>query len=250
MQAIVLTRANMREHDQHIRVFSDEYGVLTVFARGVKKPTSKNSIALEPGTRADLQLVSKQADLAYLGSAVALRTIVHVRNDLRAMLVLDYGLRMIEQICVQPEPDPRLFELIETWILMLEAYPKYATDLLIWFLFLLLDHLGFSLQVSHCQVCGMEINYQTDTHIRSVVEDGGVLCEACQLIQRIHTREHVVPVSKELARMMKQVRRLGMLGAHECVFSDELRIAYYDHMLHALRVHTERPLGRMVFSTV
>jgi len=115
MKAIVLSRRNFREFDQVISFYSLSEGKLEVLARGVKKITSKNSSALEPGCLAEVEIIFGK-DIKHLGSARILEFYKNIRIDLEKSLALKFVLGLFDKVVQVEEVDKSLFLLLKDWV--------------------------------------------------------------------------------------------------------------------------------------
>jgi DNA repair protein RecO (recombination protein O) len=106
MLSIVLKRQDVRESDQFITLFTDEFGKREVLARGIKKITSKLSAYLMPFFILETECVpAKETDL--LITAQPYQTFRTIPQDFEKMSVVSYCLALVDNLTVLKHPEPR-----------------------------------------------------------------------------------------------------------------------------------------------
>jgi len=113
MKSIILSRRNFREFDQIISLYTLERGKLEVLARGIKKITSKNSPALEPGCLVEAEIINGK-ELNHLGSVQLLESYKNIRINLEKSLATKFILGLFDKVVQEREPDKDLFLLLDS----------------------------------------------------------------------------------------------------------------------------------------
>lgn len=153
MFAITLSRKNYREYDQLISVYAKEAGKLELLAKGAKKSTSKNAAYLEPFFVVDLEWVQGK-DLARLTKVVPEKCFVHIQDNLTALELLQYSLKVFDQALGVGEKDEKVFTLLVQWLTYLDnarTFQSHIVDSLLLKLWVLL---GYRPVLSACVLCG------------------------------------------------------------------------------------------------
>ena len=143
MQAIVLSRRNIREADQIISLYSLEKGKVEILAKGIKKIISKNSAHLEPFCFSEVEIISGK-ELNHLGSNQSLNSFLNIRNNLEKSLAASFVVSLLDKTIEVGEKDERIFILLKSW---LEFFDKYDFNLILVdaLVIKLLYYLGFDL---------------------------------------------------------------------------------------------------------
>ncbi len=175
--AYILKQSDYRENDALVSVLSEDFGLITLIAKGIRKPNSKNSAALYPFSKSELLFdYSEDKDLFVLHSARLLHNDSHIHQDLAKISVcnvLAETLISFKEESRDPYSRKYLYELLEK---VLEEISE-TKDLylpLSFFLARMLDLAGISPEVDECALCG-------NSRIQAIsIEAGGFVCENCR----------------------------------------------------------------------
>ncbi|HEX5430305.1 MAG TPA: DNA repair protein RecO [Patescibacteria group bacterium] len=117
-QGIILKKQNYRETDQIITIWTSEFGKLRVLARGLRKPGSKLSGALQ-----DLSFT--QVDLAgswpTVISAASLKNFRGIRSNLAKIAPAAYACELMLKMTADEHPDERAFNLLLDFLSELDS---------------------------------------------------------------------------------------------------------------------------------
>jgi len=175
--AIILNRCAFRESDTRVTLYSLEMGRLELVARGTKKLKSKLAGHLEPITLSDIMVVpGKQFD--YIGSANAANSFLNIKNDLEKLLLAGKVVGTFNKLIKNSEKDELIFILLSDFFSFLNRENleiKNSEFIHSFFLFKLLNVLGYGFNLSTCSVCGDKIVEQGNFDYKK----GGILCNTC-----------------------------------------------------------------------
>ncbi len=151
-EAVVLRQRPLGEADRVLALFTREYGRLSAVARGVRKPTSKRSGALEPFSHVRLLLARGRGALDVVAQVEVLEGTGALRADLlrfgQAALVAE----LVEAATPEREPQPGLFHLLVEALRLLRQ-PEEAPAAL-WFALHLISMVGYQPALERCAVGG------------------------------------------------------------------------------------------------
>lgn len=179
-KAIILNRSDYRESDSLLLAYTENYGKLSLLARGTKKLLSKMAGHLEPGTLVDLMIV-KGRGFDYAGSVQTLDGYLPLREDFNKAYYSGCALRRFNRLVREGEKDENLFRWLQSWLEALASAPvplaREDGELLFDFFALkLLTELGYRPELYDCLGCRQAIipgkNYFD-------LKDGGLLCPDC-----------------------------------------------------------------------
>ncbi len=176
MNAIVLARRDFREHDQRISCFTKEQGRMDLFARGVKKITSKNGAALEPFSFVYIGVAAGK-DLQYITSVQLQEYFRPLRQDPLKSLYAGFLMNRIERWMLPHEQDEGVFMVLLHALQSLADMPEPGTAYLDIVISRVLVHLGFTPELSACIVC--EKPAHGATRYQFDMTQGGVVCQSC-----------------------------------------------------------------------
>jgi DNA repair protein RecO (recombination protein O) len=202
--ALVLRKYDYSETSQVLRIFTRGFGILSVLAKGTKKPKSSFGGAI---------------DLFYLGSAGIIRRprggldlldsfrvdTAHpgLRASLRRFCAACHLSEILVGMARETEPHPGLFDALRAGLAALEAAPEDRVGpILIALELAALRELGFAPSLARCAACGAETG---GAEARLSVRQGGVVCAAC--------REAVPDSTPVRAATLSGLLALDRLGA-------------------------------------
>lgn len=190
--AIVLRRADYRENDRMITLFSPTLGRIDALSRGCRRQKSPLMAASELFCSGEYVLYQSREHTTVVSCQVQ-ETYYELRGDYER---LSHGMYCLE-LCaaaIQPaQENERLFMLLLKCLAHLcygETPPRRVTAV---FLMGITSLLGFRPQVGRCAKCGTPIlqgKAQEETLIAAFgAEAGGVLCPGCSAGERCRLRE-------------------------------------------------------------
>ena len=201
--AIVLRRADYRENDRMITLFSPTMGRIDALCRGCRRQKSPLMAASELFCTGEYVLY-QTSERATVVSCTVTDTYYALRSDYER---LSHGMYMLE-LCgaaVQPaQENERLFLLLLRALAHLCYGETDARRVTAVFLMGMTSLLGFRPQVGRCAKCGTPVlqnRVNDETLIASFSpEHGGVLCPGCSAGERCRLREKDVVYLQDIMR--------------------------------------------------
>jgi len=192
MEAIVLRRFDIKEHDQIISLLTKEEGRLDLISRSVKKITSKNAAHLEPCCFVSID-IAKGKDMDLLVRAVPINIFVGMRTDMYKSYVAQYLALLVTNISKQNDQSEQLFETLlrSLYLLEIATHPFALLNIL---LIDIISAVGFAPLFDRCAVCG-ENNKQEQVF---VVEKGGICCISCIYQGEIYKKYTISQKQKQI----------------------------------------------------
>lgn len=171
-EAIVVALRDFGEADKVVTLFSREYGKVTAFAYGARRPRSRLAGSMQLFTHVEATLAGgknydtvKQCDI--------LHPFRPIQEDLNR---LAYGLFMAEllsEFCPERQPEPRIFDLfLDVLKILVERNPRVVSLAFAW---QLLKASGFLPEVARCVCCGKPVVKEGIFYCDS----GGCVCTSC-----------------------------------------------------------------------
>jgi DNA repair protein RecO (recombination protein O) len=121
VEAIVIGGLDYGESDRIVHILSPEHGRISLMARRLRSRKKRHGGILELGNRVSLDLREGRGRLATLDQAQLRDGRVHIRGDLDRIALLAYGIEICGALAREHHPEPRLFGLLETMALILDA---------------------------------------------------------------------------------------------------------------------------------
>ena len=206
-RAIILNRRDWREADRLVSVYTQNYGRLSLVARGARKAASKLAAHLEPISLSRL-LVVKGKGFDYVGASLMEEPFLAIKQDLNKLYFAGQALRFFMKLVREGESDPDLFAWLEKWLLNLEAAPstenllkedgRFRLALFSWRLFALL---GYKTQLQQCVMCGQVLSPGKNNFDLS---RGGLICEHCASLGVKELRDGaLLPLSDNCIKLLR-----------------------------------------------
>jgi DNA repair protein RecO (recombination protein O) len=186
VEAIVIKHFDTGEADR----------IITVFSRGVRKIRSRRAGHLEPFTHVALQLAKSQS-LPIVTQAETIEAHLFLRDDLSLLGYASYIAELLDKFTYEEGENIPLFNLFRDSLARLaEPDPQLVMR---YYEIRLLELAGFRPELTHCVLCGNEI--QAENQYFSAAH-GGVVCPNCR-----HKAEGLLPVSMDALRFLRHFQR-------------------------------------------
>jgi len=119
--AIVLGHVDFGERDRIVRLLSPEHGRVSGLARGVRSSRRRFGGALDTGNRVQVLLRPGKGELWHIQEATLESGREGARHDLLRLTLLAYACELCGGLAREHEPEPRLFGLLDTALVLLDA---------------------------------------------------------------------------------------------------------------------------------
>ena len=173
--ALVLRRAEWRDYDRMVTLFTPEYGRMDAVARGCRKPRSPLINASEPFTCGEYQIL-RVGDRNTISQCRITEDFFSLREDYDRLTHGAYWLRLLEEVVVEGEPYEALFHMTLralTYLTHSNLPPALLTAM---FEMQLWRMTGFSPNMEDCVVCRAPAS---QTALRFDARRGGCVCAVC-----------------------------------------------------------------------
>lgn len=178
VKGIIISENNYSETSKLLNIFTKEYGIIGVIAKGAKRLKSPLRSVTSKLTYAEFQINYKEGKLSNLICADVINPFTQIKKDLLKISYASFLLELTSQVMKQTN-EKEIFNLLESTLLKIEEGfdPVIITNILE---LKYLDYLGIKPELNSCAVCG-------STKILTVsTNKGGFVCNNC------HTNERIV----------------------------------------------------------
>ena len=175
----VIKTTDVKDNDVILNVYTREYGIVALYARGIKKSTSKNAYACQLFDYSEFMIDMNQIkSMQLLKSATLKKEFMGIRSDYDRLALASVVIELAGYL-----EEDNIFDLLETTLHYLDSHKEPYT---IFNLFVVkyLDMLGLSPEVDGCVLCGDTSAIETIS-----VLDGGFLCRNCNRHQHLKPRD-------------------------------------------------------------
>lgn len=217
-KAIILNRQNWREADRLVSVYTKEYGLLSLLARGARKFSSKLAAHLEPISITQIMII-KGRGFDYVGSAIMSDSLLEIKSDLNKLYFAGQALRFFKILVKENQKDENLFNYVEKWLLSLnrarisEGEKSIGDNLnkedgrfrLALFYWRVLSFLGYGLSLDSCVACQKKVIEGNNNKIN--FSQGGLICPNCQANIPENNQKSSYPISDNCIKWLRYLDR-------------------------------------------
>ncbi len=166
-----------------IKVFTKEYGLISMMAKGAMNVKSKLRSSTLKFTYGVFNIYYKEDKLSTLVSVDIINPLKKIKSDILLISYLSYLSELTSQVLKQTKEYDQIYEDFINTVLKLEEglNPVVITNILE---VKLLDYLGVGLNLTSCIMCGSKKDIVTLSS-----EKGGLICKKC------YTDEKILPLS-------------------------------------------------------
>ncbi len=175
-EAIILDSIRWKETSKIVSLFSREWGIIKVIARGIYRNKSTFAGKLESLNRVEVVINSRSSrSLQILTEADVIDSFNNIRPDLQRLPYALAILELIRQTIRESHLDSIFYDFI---IVLLDAIKtaKSPAIIFIYFLLKLVSFLGFKPNLGQCQVCE---NQPPSEIVYFSLEKGSIFCRDC-----------------------------------------------------------------------
>ncbi len=162
-QALVLSASPYGDDDRILRLLVPEDGRVGAFQRGGRRKPA----GLDVGVRALVHLRARTGGLETLGAVTVEDARVHLRRGYGRLAFAQLGCELVGAFSREGHPEPKLFGLLETFLLLLDAVQTDPSAAFLAAMELkVLTFAGVGAAFDRCAVCGLppeaEMNFDAE----------------------------------------------------------------------------------------
>lgn len=171
VEGIVISETNYSESSKILNIYTKEYGVIGVIAKGCRSLKSKLRAVSTKLTYGSFHIYYKEGSLSTLISVDVIHSLKNIKSDIKKISYVSYIVDLTVQVSKQCEED--IFDLLKASILKIEENldPLVIMNILE---IKLLEVLGVMPAIDCCSLCGSKEDILTIS-----VESGGYICKNC-----------------------------------------------------------------------
>jgi DNA repair protein RecO (recombination protein O) len=175
--ALVVRLVDRGESDRLVTLLTENSGLVSVSARGVRKGSKRYGGVLEPMHRLVVTVEHPEREIARLEEARVDAMRLRITEHLEASLAAGFWLRFA-RVLAHPHGDDRaLFRVLDGALDLLDATPVAAGNLEHLVPFAMLAAVGYALELDACVSCGKPCPSERPSGVDG--RRGGLLCRAC-----------------------------------------------------------------------
>ena len=184
VEGIVIGETNYSESSKILKVFTKEYGIISIMSKGCRNIKSKLRGVSSKLSYANFMIKYKKDGISTLTDADTIDTLRNIVTDIEKISYLSYLLDLTDQV-YRHSKSSKIYPILISIIKKINE--EYDPEVLtIIYELKLLEFLGISPNIDSCSICGNTKNIVTIS-----VKDGGFICQDCYHSGKIYNRQVV-----------------------------------------------------------
>lgn len=182
-EGIVIAQTPYKDNDMILTVYTQQFGKIALYGKGLNKPSSKNSYATQIFDLSEFLFdFNETKNVQLLKSATLINEFKNIKQDYNLMVLASN----VAEIACKTDEEANIYQLIYDTLYALDnkkmpymVFSLYISEIL--------KLLGLSPEVDECVFCGDKTAIQTVS-----IDDGGFICAVC------NRETHYPKMEKEL----------------------------------------------------
>ncbi|KAA3597863.1 MAG: DNA repair protein RecO [Calditrichaeota bacterium] len=230
IKALILRSVNFHETSRILTVFTEEYGKITLIAKGVRKSKSQLIGILEPTNIIQAIIYKKpNRDIYTLTQAELLTSLTKLKQDLKK-LYLGYAiLETILKLTETEDESPELFKLAANSLFFLNKSGNNNWNQLFFFWFEFLKLSGYQMNFFNCFRC--EKVFDNGYKWRFSKFDGGILCDNHNTSANIPiiTKNAILAIQKIKTSKLQSVTSFEIANSTALEVTKHIELYFQEH---------------------
>jgi len=200
-KGIVLKRTKFRETSLILDVFSPEFGLITIMAKGVRKQQSKSTGLLELLNELELVLYKNPQSEWYVFKEAELLKAHLTEVSYETSILMQAAIELYRQLISDVHDHVQMYGLLRQY---LEYIPKIKANgiTIFWrFLYRLFIIIGIDLNIDNCVICEEEKSF-----FAYYPQKHGFICRECY---RPVYENSLIKISTSLSSILANLKQIG-----------------------------------------
>ncbi len=237
-EAIILRRQDLGEADRLLTLYTPEFGKLSVVAKGVRKPTGRNTGHVELFARSSM-LLARGRELHVVNQADMTESFLPIREDLARAAYASYLIELLDRFTEPDEQNTPLYHLLNDALGWLTD-PDHDLRLVARYYELsLLRLVGYQPDLFQC-VAGLEPVEPNDQFFSAA--EGGIICA-----EHAEGNPHVLSISLNALKTLRYLQTRDFSVIRVLKLSDGCHIEIERILQHYIAYLLERRLKSVEF---
>ncbi|MBL7155982.1 MAG: DNA repair protein RecO [Candidatus Pacebacteria bacterium] len=195
----VFKKLDQSEADQVFTIFTKDFGVLKILAKGIRKSASKLKSGIPIFCISEIEFIQGKTH-KILTDAILINNFENIKKDLIKLRVAYKISETLDQLIKPPQKDEKI------WNLLNEVFKNLNNDFLLvthysllyfYFLLNLLSILGYHPELYECLICRNKLKPQN----LYFSFKGGIMCSSC----KVKSKEHLVlNIDQNIVKILRE----------------------------------------------
>lgn len=200
-EGIVLSKMKYRDTSKILRLYTKEFGKISVIAKGARDAKNIFRSALEPMNYVSAVIYKNDnRELQLLAQCDVIRPFRYLSENMEKMYVAMTVLELVDVVTHDEEENEALFSLLLNVIETVNNETKSPIIALYYFESKLSELLGFKPDLQKCSACGIGIEEERSERGNFSLTNGGILCTGCSESSGVNT------VTPTAVRVLQQLQ--------------------------------------------
>jgi len=202
-EGIIIGETNYSESSKILKVFTKDYGVISIMSKGCRNLKSKLRGVSSKMVYANFQFHYKKNGISTLISADIINTLRNILIDIERISYVSYLIDLTEQV-YKNSNEKEIYSIFIATILKINEKYDYEALTSIYEL-KLLDYLGIRPNVDGCSICG-----NTKNIITISTSGGGYICKNCYRNGKIYSNKTIQLIRMFIYLDINQITKLDI----------------------------------------
>lgn len=221
-EGIIIGETNYSESSKILKVFTKEYGIISIISKGCRNLKSKLRGVSSKLVYANFQIQYKENGISTLVSADIINTLRNILIDIEKISYTSYILDLTEQV-YKHSSDKDIYNLLTCIINKInDGYSVEALTCI--YELKLLDYLGIKPNVDECIICGNKTDILTIS-----IPDGGFICTNCYKNGKIYSNKVIKLIRMFIYIDLEKISKLD-IKKENIKEINEFITEYYDEL--------------------
>lgn len=202
-QGFVLKRKDFGEADRFYWIFTKDFGMLEILAKGIRKIKAKLKSPMELFNLIEVEFIQGKAQKT-LTDALVIESFSNLKKDLKRLKISFKIAEIFDKLLKGEERDERIWQLLKEVfdkLNELEIKNWKLEILYYYFLWNFLNLLGYQPQIQKCLICQRNRS-KLFSPIYFSTEEGGIICKNCS--KKIKNKKPLTIESLKLLKLIFQ----------------------------------------------
>ena len=238
--AVIIRSLDFAEWDKLVTFFTRDFGKLKGVAKGAKRSRKRFGSALEPLTYATVSFFEKErAQLVRLDRCEIIESFTLIHNDVLLIGYASYLGELVNEMVAEREANRELFELLITFLSLLNE-KDFREEFIRIFELRLLSLAGYQPEFGVCVMCRKEVNGTREHNFSQ--QKGGLICLECYKGDPAGHR-----LSGGTIKMLQRAQTIELSKVKRLYFSPQARSESRKILPYFIESRIEKPLKSLKF---